>query len=121
MIKKFINFINEADEFDMDDEVSDIKSEIDKMIEDSLETSDIKTVDDFKLAYKRNQEDNQIEGLVNDADVYEFYLKWRNDIDEILSKVNFYDEIPSEMSSFSLYDYVIKGTKRAILEVIEGD
>jgi hypothetical protein len=88
------------------------------MIEKSLKTSDSKTFDDFVSAFIKNPDDTQIEGLINDSDVYEFYLKYRNDIDELLSKIKFYDDIPSEMSSFSLYDYVIKGTKKAIGELV---
>jgi uncharacterized protein YjgD (DUF1641 family) len=99
-------------------DVSDIKDDIKEMMEKSIKTSDNKTLDDFKSAYIKNQEDTQIEGLINDSDVYDFYLKYRNDIDEILSKIKFYDQIPSDMQSYSLYDYVIKGTKKAILEII---
>lgn len=123
-LKLFNQFIVEQVQGQDEEEVSlmeydDIKSDLTDLIEKSLKTSDEKTVDDFISAYIRNPEETQIEGLINDSDVYDFYLKYRNDIDEILSKINFYDEVPSEMSSFSLYDYVIKGTKKAILEIIE--
>jgi len=47
-------------------------------------------------------------------------LKWRNDIDEILSDVNFFDELPSENNAFGLYEYVIKGTQKAFLELIKS-
>ena len=86
------------------------------LIEKSLKTSDEKTIQDFIDAYIRNPEDTQIEGLINDADIYEFYLKYRNNIDEKLSDDKFYDEKPSEMECFSLYDYIVKGTKRALKE-----
>lgn len=123
MIKKWGQFILEAEEADGDVDktpldISDLKSEVREMIENSLKTSDIKTIDDFIKAYIRNPEETQIEGLINDSGVYEFYLKYRNDIDELLSNINFYDEVPSELGSFSLYDYVIRGTKRAIEEVM---
>lgn len=126
-MKKYLQFLNEADEagdigIDSEKEptgnFSDIRAEVREMVEKSLNTTDIKTVGDFITAYVREPEETQIEGLINDSDVYDFYLKWRNDIDEILSNVNFYDEVPSEMSCFSLYDYIIKGTKRAVEEVV---
>jgi len=128
-IKKYFDFLNEADEVeDMSlspeeekeptGNYSDIKEEVGEMIEKSLKTSDSKTLEDFISAYVREPDETQIEGLINDSDVYDFYLKWRNDIDEILSGVNFYDEVPSEMSCFSLYDYIIKGTKKAIGEIV---
>jgi hypothetical protein len=36
----------------------------------------------------------------------------------MLSDINFYDEKPSDMNSFSLYDYLVKGTQRAIKECV---
>jgi hypothetical protein len=119
-IKSYLSFINEDVESDLtqSNSPSEIKEDLKEMIEKSLKTSDKKTFDDFVSAYIKNPEETQIEGLINDSDIYEFYLKYRNDIDELLSKVKFYDEVPSEISSFSLYDYVIKGTKKAINELV---
>ena len=121
-IKSYISFVNEDLKSDLSPKLGsdykDLKEDLVEMIEKSLKTSDIKTFDDFISAFIRNPDDTQIEGLINDSDIYEFYLKYRNDIDELLSKIKFYDDIPSEMSSFSLYDYVIKGTKKAISELV---
>jgi hypothetical protein len=123
-LKKYFEFINEDVENELatendENQFSELKSDLEEMIGKSLKTSDTKTQQDFIDAYIRNPEDTQIEGLVNDSDIYEFYLKYRNDIDELLSKYKFYDESPSEMNSFSLYDYLIQGTKKAILELIK--
>ena len=122
ILKSYKLFINEGVESDLTtdngSEYSDIKEEISEMIEKSLKTSDKKTIGDFVSAFIKNPEDTKIEGLINDSDIYEFYLKYRNDIDELLSKIKFYDEVPSEISSFSLYDYVIKGTMKAISELV---
>lgn len=117
-ITNFFNFIREQNE-DTNSAYDDIKSEMRDLIEKSLKTSDEKTIQDFIDAYIRNPEDTQIEGLINDADVYEFYLKYRNNIDEKLSDTKFYDEKPSEMECFSLYDYIVKGTKRALKEFMD--
>ena len=121
-IKNYYNFINEDLKSDLSSQLEgenkDLKdSIIDKIIK-SLNTDDKKVFDDFISAYIRDSEKNQIEGLINDSDIYEFYLSNRNDIDALLSKLNFYDEVPSDMNSFSLYDYVVKGTKKAITEII---
>lgn len=96
----------------------DLKSDIKEMIEKSLKTSDDKTMEDFISAYVRDPDTTQIQGLINDSDVYEFYLKYRNDIDQMLSDKDFYEKSPSEMDSFSLYDYVIVGTKAAVKEIL---
>ena len=118
--------INEAEDItepEKSDELSldrfpDLKEEIEQMIKKSLGSESDKVLSDFIDAYTRAPEDNSIEGFINDSDIYEFYLMWRNDIDDILSAVNFFDEVPSEMKVFSLYDYIIQGTKRAVQEVI---
>jgi len=118
-ITNFKNFLREQAESDSN-LYDDVKSEIREFIEKSLKTSDEKTFDDFVEAYKKNPNETQIEGLINDADVYEFYLKYRNVIDEKLSEIKFYEEKPSEMDCFSLYDFLVKGTKKAITEFIGG-
>jgi hypothetical protein len=113
-IKKYKLFETE----DKGPQYDGIKKVLMEMIEKSLNTSDKKTLQDFIESLKRNPESSQIQGLINDSDVYEFYLKYRNEIDQILSEKEFYDKKPSELESFSLYDYLIVGTKEAIRHLI---
>jgi hypothetical protein len=128
-LKRYNQFINESEESDIDlgseskeeketTDYSDLKEEVSSLIEKSLKTSDNQTKEDFIQAFIKDPEETQIEGLINDSEVYEFYLKYRNEIDEMLSDINFYDEVPSEIGSFSLYDYIIKGTNKAVLEIV---
>ena len=98
---------------------SDIKLEVTQMIKKSFKTEDSKLFDDFIEASIKSPDDTQIEGLINDSDIYEFYLKWRNDIDEVLNDIKFFDENPVEINAIGLYDYVIKGTERALQEVVK--
>jgi hypothetical protein len=92
-IKYYNQFINEDLKEDLSpklkDEFRDLKEDLIQMIENSLKTSDFKTFDDFVDAYTKNPEETGIEGLINDSDVYEFYLKYRNDIDELYLELNF--------------------------------
>lgn len=132
-ISKYYQFIKEAEELQSTAEdlgsdstevstdiskYTELKDELTEMVKASLNTEDDKTFEDFIDAYNKNPEETQIEGLINDSDIYDFYLKWRNDIDDILSDINYYDEVPSELKVFSLYKYVIQGTKKSISEVI---
>jgi len=116
-LKSYHNFLNEKNE-SQNPLYDEVKSEIKGMIEKSLKTSDKKTVEEFIQAFKRNSEETKIEGLINDADIYEFYLKYRNVIDEKLSEVKFYEQKPSEIGCFSLYDYIVKGTEKSLVEFI---
>jgi hypothetical protein len=118
-ILKFNNYINEDLDVSTSNKYTDLKEEVKEMIKKSLKSEDDKLYKDFIDASIKNPEETQIEGLINDSDVYEFYLKWRNDIDEVLSDINYYDEVPSELKVFSLYDYLIKGTLKSVSELIK--
>ena len=118
-IFKYSQFINEDIDTDVDiNKYTELKEEITKMIKKSIKSDDDKVFNDFIDASIKSPDDIQIEGLINNSDIYEFYLKWRNDVDDILSDVNFYDEIPSDLKVFSLYDYIIQGSKKAISDII---
>ena len=75
--------------------------------------------DTFKESFIKDPEKFKIEGLINDSDIYDFYLKHRNSVDEILNDIKFYDEIPSEMNVFGLYDYIIIGTMKSVQELVK--
>jgi len=134
MIKKYSQFINEADQTQVepqtqpeqpegiksldDSKYTEVKEEINKMIENTIQKSggELKS---FIESFEKNPEDVNVEGLINDSDIYDFYLKFRNDVDEILNNIKFYDESPTEVNAFGLYEYVIKGTERAFMEVVK--
>lgn len=121
MIKNFLQYIKEDVEEDIkvdSDKFKDLKEDIKSMIESTIENSGGE-FNTFVDSYVRNPEDYQIEGFINDSDIYEFYLKHRNDIDEILNDIKFFDEVPTELNAFGLYEYIIKGTERAVEELIK--
>lgn len=121
MIKRYYQFIKEADESventDNSSKYSEVKDEIKSMIEKTIEKSGGE-FNSFIDSLIKNPEDVKIEGLINDSDIYDFYLKWRNDIDEILNEIKFFDEMPSEINAFGLYDYLIKGTQKSIEQFV---
>lgn len=122
-IFKFANFINEdlSDDFSaqLSDENKDIKTELLKMIQQSVNSEDKDVFVEFMDAFIENPSDSKIEGLINGSDIQDFYKKFSGEIDEILSDVNFYDEKPSEMDCFSLYDYTVKGTMKAVEDLVK--
>jgi len=122
-IKNYWRFINESLKSDLEsklksDQNKDLKVGIIEKIIKSLKTEEKKVFDEFVDAFIKDSSKNKIQGLINDSDIYEFYLSYRNEIDSLLSEINFYEEEPSEINSFSLYDYLVKGTQRAIKECI---
>ena len=96
------------------EEIVDLEKDLKSMIENSIKTSDLKTVEDFISAYKADPDKYQINGLINDSDVWDFYIKYKTEIDEILNKDGFYAKSAEDLNVYSLYDYVIEGTKDAV-------
>jgi hypothetical protein len=134
MLKRYSQFINEADETEQpvqqpteapegiktldNSKYPEVMEEVQKMIENTIQKSggELKS---FIESFEKNPEDVKVEGFINDSDIYDFYLKFRNDIDEILNNIKFYDESPTEVNAFGLYEYVIKGTERAFSEIVK--
>jgi len=114
-MRKFTTLIKEADDASKYTEVTD---EVKKMIEKTIEKSggEFKS---FVDSFIKNPEDVKIEGLINDSDIYDFYLKYRNQIDEVLNTIKFYGETPESINVFGLYDFIIKGTQKAIQEFVK--
>lgn len=129
MIKKYLQFIKEADEPTETQPVestektdsgkyTELKDEVKSMIEKTIEKSggEFKS---FVDKFIKSPEDVKIEGFINDSDIYEFYLKFRNDIDELLNDIKYFNEVPSESNTFGLYDYIINGTEKAVSQVVK--
>lgn len=129
MIKKYLQFIKEADEATETQPLestektesgkyTELKDEVKSMIEKTIEKSggEFKS---FVDKFIKSPEDVKIEGFINDSDIYEFYLKFRNDIDELLNDIKYFNEVPSESNTFGLYDYIINGTEKAVSQVVK--
>ena len=116
MIKKYFEYIKESQE---DGKYQELKDKVVSLIQDTIdEEKQYDSVEEFVDSYMKKG-DVEIRGLIKQDDLYQFYLDWRNDIDEILNNINFFDEIPSKMNSIGLYDYIITGVKKAVKEVVK--
>jgi len=116
-IERFEKFF-EAEEAGLDSsKYTEIKKELKEMIENTVKNSG-GSYGSFVKEFAKNPEDVRIEGLINDSDIYDFYLKYRNDIDELLNDLKFFGESPSSVNAIGLYDYLIKGTQKAIEESV---
>ena len=124
MIKKYFQFIKEdlddikSSEQTSDKQYTELEDEIKSMIEKTIEKSGGE-FNSFVEKFIKSPDDVKIEGLINDSDIYDFYLKYRNDIDELLNDIKYFDEIPSESNTFGLYDYIINGTERCVQEIVK--
>ena len=121
MIKKFKQYnesLSEDLEGKITEEFIELKMALLDMIEKSLNSSDMNVVDDFLKSFLEDESESVIEGLVNDSDIYEFYLKYTDSIDEILNSGDFFDISSKEQGVIGLYDYLVFGTKKAVKNAV---
>lgn len=125
-IKKYVQFLAEAAGSVKDGPTFDgIKDSIRGMIEETLKSSggtDIKT---FASKYVQDNENpsknsggTSIEGLINDDQIYDFWLEFDNEIDELLNQIEFFNDSPANINAMGTYKYIIEATKKAILEIV---
>ena len=84
------------------------------LIEKSLETSDLMALENFIKNYLEGDKNSYIQGLSNDAELFEFYAKYQVELDEILADDNYFDKSPKEMNVYSVYEYVTKAAQRSL-------
>ena len=102
----------------LDNDYSSSKRDLLDLIEKDLGSSELADLEKFIVDYINKDENTIISGLNENNEYYDFYLKHQVDIDDILSKDKFFDKIPSKSSIYSLYDYMVSGTKEAIMKLM---
>ena len=130
-IRNFTTYLTEAlDLTELDEEIGDsfpeLKKDLLELISDTLEqVDDIKSVKkedlnqfftDYMTAGKNS---DMIDELIEDNDIFNFYLKHQSDFDELLNDTGYMEQTPQENNVFSLYDVTIDGTKYGIWSLIE--
>ena len=107
MIKKWYDFILEAELAEDDTQIknvesnqsetseTDIPDEVKTAVKEMIEKTVENKGGEFKSfvdKYIESSEDVKIEGLINDSDIFDFYLKYRQYIDPILNNINFFNK-----------------------------
>lgn len=120
-MKKFTKYLKENFVDKLSNENLNFKKDLLDIISDSLNSEDLDVIKPFLKSYIEGEDSEAyIEGLVNDSDIYEFYLKHIEDIDEILNENDFFDKSPSSLNIIGMYDYIVHGTKLAIDYTVEN-
>lgn len=82
----------------------------------NVESGDVIEIKQFITRLEKEGIDNSIIlGLSSDQEWFDYYLKFKDEIDVILTENNYFEEAFSEKSIFSLYSGVVDGTQEAIL------
>jgi hypothetical protein len=121
-------FIKEQLENTDDTTVSTISDNFDgvkkHLLKIIIEDNDVKSEKGDLIKFLTQLEDEGVDdlnltGLTEDTDFYEMYLEYRVEIDEKLNDLKYFDEVPSERSIFSLYDYLIAGVKKSVISFLK--
>ena len=126
---KYKDFLHEnlEDKFKekIGEQYSSLKSGILLLLEDSIENSEqLVDVQNYINKSSENLEDNPLIGFVDDGDIFDFYLKYQADIDEICNNNGWFGKNATEENIFSLYQYIISGAKfgvRQCLKILEKE
>lgn len=89
-----------------------------ELIDSTINSSELVKYQNFINTYIE-EPDTIIEDFVEDNDIFDFYLKYKGDIDELLVDKEFFEKVPRDNDVFSLYDYVIVGTEESVLMCME--
>lgn len=120
-MKKYLQFINE-DISNLEEKITGdyktLKRGVLELINATTNSSELVDYQNFIDKYLNNP-DTIIEGFVEDNDIFDFYLKYKGDIDELLADKEFFDDSARDNDVFSLYDYIIIGTKKAFVECLQ--
>lgn len=129
-IEKFNSYITEKLDTEdiksrLGDKYSELKNGLITMIEESLKTSEkdninMIDIENFITDYISSGKDaSMIDGVIEDNDIFNFYLKYQSDIDELLNDTKYMDTTPKSNGVYGLYDIVIDGTKQSVLEALK--
>jgi hypothetical protein len=97
----------------------DINKKIIKMLEDTINSADVNIAKKFINNYLQDDEANYIIGFVNDSDVYDFYIKYIDVLDQILISNEHFTKTPNDLNVQSIYKYVIISTKIAVKQLLK--
>ncbi len=116
-MKRFSKLNEDIDSFEekITGQYKSLKRGILELIDSTISSSELVKYQNFINKYIK-ESDVVIDGFVEDNDIFNFYLKYKGDVDELLVDKEFFDKTARDNDVFSLYDYVIVGTKEAVLD-----
>jgi len=116
MIKTYLNSYN-IQQIDEAMEFEALKNDLMVLVEKSAKMQNLKTDEFIKNWVDENSTPEKtektvtLEGLIQDEDIFDFYLKHKEDVDKLLEKDGYFGR---NQGVRGLYEYVIDGTKQAI-------
>lgn len=84
------------------------------LLDKTVDSSELLDLQNFIKSYLEANKSSYIIGLNDDSELFEFYVKYQAELDELLSNDNFFTESPKKIGVMSVYDYVVKASKKAL-------
>jgi len=122
--EKYSDFMFESLQDKLKDKLSEkyisLKRGILDLLDNSVKDSDeLVNVQNFISEYIKNPEKVVIVDFVEDGEVFQFYLKYQGNIDEVCNNNGYFEKVPKDNNIFSLYKYITEGTKFAVLQAMK--
>jgi len=122
--EKYKDFLYENLEDKFKDKISEQYSSLKRgillLLDDSVKnTEELIDVQNYINKSSIDLNSNQLIGFIDDADVFDFYLKYQTDIDEICNNNKWFEKTAAEENIFSLYQYIINGSKFAVMQCLK--
>ena len=122
--KNFLEFLNEELQDDVTGKYQSLKKGVLDLVNETVKSTELVDSQNFISNYLENPDSNVLEGFVEESEIFDFYLKYKGDVDEMLTDSEYFDKPPRENDIFSLYDVIIDGTKKSVkktLNVIKNE
>lgn len=118
---KYKDFLKENLQDTYKDKITEHYGSLKRGILDLLDSSveNATDLENFINTYIENPDSNSITDFIENDDIFNFYLKFEANIDEICVDKEYFDKAPKDNDVFSLYEFVISGTKFALLECLK--
>lgn len=118
---RYSDFLRETLEDTYKDKISEnyssLKRGILNLLDDSIDNEDELEV--FIDRYIENPDSGAVIDFTENDDIFNFYLKFESNIDELCVDKEYFNKSPKDNDIFSLYDFIIEGTKFAFLECLK--
>ena len=102
------------------EEYKSLKMGVLQLVDDTMKgDSELVNAENLMGDYVKGDSGKNLVGMVDNIDIYNFYLKYQSNIDEVCNDLKYFEKAPVSNNVFSLYDVVIDGTKFAVKEIVK--
>ena len=104
----------------LDENYISLKRGVLLLLEDSIDnTEELVNVQNYIDKSIEDLDSNPLVSFIEDGEIFDFYMKYQADIDELCNNNSWFTKTASEENIFSLYQYIISGAKFAVKQCLK--